>query len=225
MWTYFCWRMLISSAHLPLKIQDDVPWNLRGRFARWCIPKALTQRGPDVHPARQWQAPSDVPIQNQQEISTYTALFHIKPKLIKFPKAGVPQSFWTTGPQSHPQRASKALYTLITELYLKNSRQLIRFHKLATSCLLWPQRPWTTVWESVALGLWTRANQAWKKTNLETSQRKLVIWGIFFSILLSKLGLWSGIVIVFSSDSGLRISAPALFIWSHPSLHFFFFII
>lgn len=58
-------------------------------------------------------------IQNQQEISTYTLLFQIKPKLIEFSKTGVPQSFWTSGPQSLLQRASRALYTLIIELYLK----------------------------------------------------------------------------------------------------------
>ena len=95
--------------------------------------------------------------------------------------------FWTGGPQSHLQRASTALCTLIIKLYLKDSRQLIRFHKLGTSYVLWPQRSWTTVWESVALGLWTRANQAWKKMKLETYQRKSVIWGIL--VLYSLINL------------------------------------
>ena len=181
MWMYFCWRMLISSANFPLKIEDNVTGNLRGESARWSIPEALSQHCPEVPPACQWQAPSDVPIQNQQEISKYTLLFQMKPKLLKFSKAGLPQSFWTSGPQSHLQRASRALYTLIIELYLKNSRQLIWFHKLDTSILLWPQRPRYTVWESVALGLWTKANHAWKKMNLDTCQRKFEAYFFLYS--------------------------------------------
>lgn len=168
MWTYFCWKILISSANFLLKIQDNVTGNLRGQSARWSIPKSLSPRCPKLHLDCQWQVPSDVPFQNQQETSTYTPLFQTKPKLIKFSKAGVPQGFWTSGTQSHLQRGSRTLYSHIIEFYLKNSRQLVRFHKLDTNHLPWPQRPWTTVWEPVSLGLWPRAKQAWKKMNLET---------------------------------------------------------
>lgn len=50
--------------------------------------KALSQRCPEVHLACLWQASSDVPFQKYQEISMYTLLFQIKPRFIKFPKAG-----------------------------------------------------------------------------------------------------------------------------------------
>lgn len=50
--------------------------------------KALCQSCPEVHPACLWHAPSDVPFQKYQEISMYALLFQMKPRSIKFSKAG-----------------------------------------------------------------------------------------------------------------------------------------
>lgn len=144
MWTYFCWRMLISSTHFLLKTQDNIPKILGGGCsARCCIASShpIAILSCKLHclsvTGSQW-SPNAKPVENKQINTTFLKESKVY-NLLKALK--VPESFWTSGPQSYLKLyliTSRPVYTLNVELYFKNLRHLIWFHKPATSYLSWP---------------------------------------------------------------------------------------